>query len=70
MTLDPPAPFELAEVEKHAQRVLARSNYYSAKATQFSDAVIFGTAPMLIYEDAADVIRCVNLCMGEYLGTI
>jgi hypothetical protein len=61
-----PVKLWLDEVEKRVLRVLAGSNYYSAKATQYLDLVVFGTAPMLIYEDAADVIRCFTLCAGEY----
>lgn len=61
-----PVKLWLDEVEKRVLRVLAGSNYYSAKATQYFDLVVFGTAPMLIYEDADDVIRCINPCAGEY----
>jgi hypothetical protein len=61
-----PVKLWLDEVCKRMQRVLAGSNYYSAKATQYHDLVVFGTAPMLINEDAEDVIRCVNPCAGEY----
>jgi hypothetical protein len=61
-----PVKLWLDEVCKRVQRVMAGSNYYSAKATQYHDLVVFGTAPMLINEDEADVIRCVNPCAGEY----
>jgi Bacteriophage head to tail connecting protein len=61
-----PVKLWLDEVEKRILRILAGSNYYSAKATQYFDLVVFGTAPMLIYEDDADVIRCTNPCAGEY----
>jgi hypothetical protein len=61
-----PVKLWLDEVCKRMQRVLSGSNYYSAKATQYHDLVVFGTAPMLINEDAEDVIRCVNPCAGEY----
>jgi hypothetical protein len=54
------------EVGKRMARVMAGSNYYSAKATQYHDLVVFGTAPLLINEDAEDIIRCVNPCAGEY----
>jgi hypothetical protein len=63
---DGPVKLWLDEVEKRMLRVLAGSNYYSAKATQYFDLVVFGTAPMLIYEDVDDVIRCFNPCAGEY----
>jgi hypothetical protein len=62
------APVKLwcAEVAKRMQMVMAGSNYYTAKAMQFNDLAIFGTAPMLIYEDFDSVIRCFNPCAGEY----
>jgi hypothetical protein len=56
----------LDEVESRVMRVFAESNYYQAKATQILDMTIFGTAPMIIYEDYDDVIRCYNPCAGEY----
>ena len=56
----------LAECENRVYRVLSESNYYTAKAQQYFDLVVFGTAPMIIYEDYEDVIRCYNPCAGEY----
>jgi hypothetical protein len=61
-----PVRLWLDEVEKRIGKILAGSNYYSAKATQYFDLVVFGTAPMIIYEDGPDVIRCFNPCAGEY----
>lgn len=55
-----------AEVVKRMLTVMAESNYYTAKATQYGDLAAFGTAPMLIYEDYEDVIRCYNPAAGEY----
>jgi len=50
--------------------VMSASNYYTAKAVQYLDLAIFGTAPMIIYEDlagsAGKIIRCFNPCAGEY----
>lgn len=54
------------EVVKRMQRVMAASNYYTAKAMQYVDLSCFGTAPMIIYEDYDSVIRCYNPCAGEY----
>lgn len=54
------------EVRDRMLRVMAESNYYSAKHTQYVDLGCFGTAPMLILEDEEDVIRCFNPCAGEY----
>lgn len=52
------------------QQVMSASNYYVAKAVQYFDLVVFGTAPLIIYEDIgrqeSKVIRCFNPCAGEY----
>jgi hypothetical protein len=54
------------EVEDRITTVLARSNYYQESAQQFEDIVTFGTAPMIMYEDDIDLIRCYTPCCGEY----
>ncbi len=54
------------EVTKRMMRVMAGSGYYNAKATQYLDLVVFGTAPMIIYEDEDTVIRCFVPAAGEY----
>jgi hypothetical protein len=61
-----PAKVWLDEVTKRMTHVMADSNYYTAKATQYLDLAVFGTAPMIIYEDYEDVIRCFNPVCGEY----
>lgn len=61
-----PVSLWLAECEKRMLRVFAESNFYNAMAVLYHDLVVFGTAPMLIYEDFDDVIRCFNPCAGEY----
>lgn len=48
--------------------VLAGSNYYDAKHQYYEDQIIFGTAPMLIYESRDKVIDCQVPCAGEYFG--
>ena len=63
---DPDVKLWLEEVQSRMLRVMATSNYYVAKHTQYFDLVVFGTAPMLIYEDKETVIRCYNPCAGEY----
>jgi len=54
------------DVQGRMMRVMAGSNYYTAKAQQYEDNAVFGTAPMIIYEDNDSVIRCYNPCAGEY----
>lgn len=56
----------LSEATERMLGVMGRSNYYQAKATQWFDEVVFGTAPLIIYEDDEDVIRCYNPACGEY----
>lgn len=56
------------EVTKRLMRVMASSNYYGAKAVQYLDLVVFGTAPLIIYEDRDSVIRCFNPAAGEYFA--
>ena len=56
----------LEEVERRMRAVMAESNFYNALAVMYLDLVFFGTATVLIYEDAEDVIRCYNPALGEY----
>lgn len=55
------------EVEDRLDTVMARSNFYQEAAQMFEDLVIFGSGPMIIYEDDEDLIRCYTPCCGEYL---
>lgn len=58
------------EVTQRMMRVMAASNYYGAKAVQYVDLGVFGTAPLIIYEDADNVIRCFNPAAGEYCAAV
>lgn len=57
----------LDEVENRMYRIMSGSNIYESFAQMYEDIVVFGTAPVILYEDAADVIRCYNPCAGEYM---
>lgn len=46
--------------------VLHQSNFYGVMAQFFQDETVFGTAPVIVYEDEEDVIRCYLPCVGEY----
>jgi hypothetical protein len=61
-----PVSIWLDDVVTTMQLVMAESNFYNAMAQCFWDLVIFGTGPVLIYEDFDDVIRCFNPRPGEY----
>lgn len=63
---DPEVKLWLSDTQMRISRVMSRSNYYVAKAVQYFDLVVFGTAPMLIYDDPEKVIHCYNPCAGEY----
>jgi hypothetical protein len=66
-TAPPEAIAWFEEVEDRLHTIMARSNFYDEAAQMFEDLVIFGTGPMLIYEDVQDLIRCYTPCCGEYL---
>lgn len=53
-------------VEDRIYAVMAGSNFYESGAQMFEDLVLYGTAPVIIYEDPEDLIRCYNPCAGEY----
>ena len=54
------------EVQRRMLIIMAKSNFYDSLAAMYFDLVVFGTAPVIIYEDEDTVIRCYNPCAGEY----
>ena len=56
----------LEDTEQRIYTVLGQSNFYTIMSQAFQDVTVFGTAPVIIYEDAEDVIRCYLPCAGEY----
>jgi hypothetical protein len=56
----------LEDTQERAYTVLAQSNFYTTMAQAFQDLTVFGTAPVIIYEDYEDVIRCYLPTAGEY----
>lgn len=66
VTLDEEGKEWLEDVGRRIDVVLHQSNWYTQCAQMFQDVVVFGTAPMIIYEDAEDVIRCYLPSVGEY----
>ncbi len=61
-----PVNIWLASCEKRMMHVFQESNFYNAIAIVYMDLAIFGTAPMIIYEDFENIIQCYNPCAGEY----
>lgn len=66
VAIDTAARAWLDETEERMYRVMATSNFYNSFAQECSDLTVFGTAPSIIYEDEADIIRCYNPAVGEY----
>jgi hypothetical protein len=56
----------LEDTQEKVYTVLAQSNFYNTMSQAFQDVTVFGTAPVIIYEDFEDVIRCYLPCAGEY----
>src|ERR1019366_263389 len=47
----------IEDTQKRAYLVLADSNFYQIMAQAFMDVALFGTAPVIVYEDFEDIIR-------------
>src|SRR6185312_2913988 len=56
----------MEDTEQRLYAVLAGSNFYPEMAQSFRDVATFGTSPIIVYEDAEDVIRLYLPCAGEY----
>lgn len=58
----------LESTENKMNAILApgQSNFYDIMRQVFSDVALFGTSPVLIYEDYEDVVRFYLPCAGEY----
>ena len=61
-----PVKIWLDEVTSRMLDVFSQSNFYNALHTMYGDLGLFGTAPMIIYEDYEEVIRCYSMAAGEY----
>jgi hypothetical protein len=56
----------LDDVTARMFRVFARSNLYSALAVAYEELGVFGTAAVVVVEDAKEVVRAYPLTVGEY----
>jgi hypothetical protein len=63
---DPEVKAWCEEAKRRMLIVMAESNFYNGLAIVYQDLAVFGTGPMIIYEDFDDVIRVFNTCAGEY----
>lgn len=58
------------DLTERLRYVHTHSNFYDAQAQHYNDLVFFGTAPIIDYPDAGEIIRSRTPCAGEYmLGT-
>ena len=57
----------LSDCTSRLMEVLGASNFYTAIATAHHDNVVFGTAPVICYEDFEDVVHFFTPCAGEYM---
>ena len=56
----------LEDTEERVYYVLAQSNFYNTMAQAFQDVAVFGTAPVIMYEDFEKILHCYLPCAGEY----
>jgi Bacteriophage head to tail connecting protein len=56
----------IEDTQKKAYQILSDSNFYQIMAQAFKDTALFGTAPVIVYEDYEDIIRLYLPCAGEY----
>lgn len=54
------------DTEERVRVVMSESNFYTEFAQAFYDLSLIGTAPLIIYEDYADVVRLYLPTAGEY----
>lgn len=66
IVLDAPAMEWLDTLEDMIYTILAGSNFYNSFAQECEDLVVFGTSPVITYEDENDLLRCYNPVVGEY----
>jgi hypothetical protein len=65
-TIDADGQEWFEDTEKKVYAVLAQSNFYDIAAQMFQDVVVFGSSPVICYEDFEDVVRFYLPCAGEY----
>ena len=56
----------LEDTQQRVATVYHESNFYDIMAQAFEDTPLFGTAPLIQYEDHEDVVRFYLPCAGEY----
>jgi hypothetical protein len=64
--LDAEARSWIEDTQQQVFDVLKASNFYTTMAQAFQDVTVFGTAPVVMYEDFENVLRCYLPAAGEY----
>lgn len=57
----------LADTTRILLQILGGTNFYQVLGQAYSDLVIFGSAPILCYEDDKNVCHFFGPCMGEFM---
>jgi len=65
--LDQAAQAWYEDISERYNYVLTHCNFYDAQAQHYDDLVFFGTAPVIDYEDADEILHCFTPCAGEYM---
>jgi hypothetical protein len=55
------------EMTENLGYVYDHSNFYDAQDQHYSDLTFFGTAPIIDYPDADEILHCFTPCAGEYM---
>ena len=66
VVLDADSQEWIDELIQATMGIMEKSNFYSIMAQAFEDVVVFGTAPVIVYEDELTVVRLYLPCAGEY----
>lgn len=62
-----PVRWWLHDTERRMRQVFNRSNVYNALSSVYEELALFGTAALVLEEDAQDIVRGYPLTAGEYL---
>ena len=66
LKLDADAQTWLKDTQDRIYTVLGQSNFYTIMAQAFKDEIVFGSAPIICYEDFDTVVNFYLPCAGEY----
>jgi len=64
--IDADAQSWMEDTQERIYTVLHESNFYDTMSQSFRDLALFGTSPVIIYEDREDVVRFYLPAPGEY----